>query len=127
MNPRTCFIGAALSAIAAALLAAGSVWAQAASPADSHAGHAGHGTAAPAASTAAADLADGEVRRIDREARKLTLRHGEIRSLSMPPMTMVFQVADPALLDRVKVGDKVRFRADQKDGAYRVTELQPAP
>jgi Cu(I)/Ag(I) efflux system protein CusF len=75
----------------------------------------------------ASDLADGEVRRIDRDARKITLRHGEIRNLSMPPMTMVFQVKDPALLDRVKVGDKVRFRAVQEEGAYRVTDLQAAP
>ena len=75
----------------------------------------------------AADMASGEVRRIDKAAGKLTLRHGEIKSLDMPPMTMVFQVLDPAVLDPVKVGDKVRFRADQQGGAYRVIELQLAP
>ncbi len=82
---------------------------------------------APASAASATDVASGEVRRIDREARKITLRHGEIPNLAMPPMTMVFQVTDAAFLDRVKVGDKVRFRADQQGGAYRVIELQLAP
>ena len=87
------------------------------------------GASAPATavSTAATDMASGEVRRIDKAAGKLTLRHGEIKSLDMPPMTMVFQVIDVTFLDRVKVGDKVRFRADQQGGAYRVIELQLAP
>ncbi|MEY4713076.1 MAG: hypothetical protein RIS88_2526 [Pseudomonadota bacterium] len=87
-------------------------------------------TAAPAASTpnpTAADMASGEVRRVDKAVGKLTLRHGEIKSLDMPPMTMVFQVLDATWLDRLKVGDKVRFRADQQGGAYRVIELQLAP
>lgn len=107
--------------LAAGLLAAScGAWSQATAPAD-HSAH--HG--APAA--AATDLASGEVRRIDKAAGKLTLRHGEIKSLDMPPMTMVFQVIDAAMLDRVKVGDKVRFRADQQGGTYRVIELQLAP
>ncbi len=106
----------ALAGMAACLLVSGTAWAQV--PA---------ATAATASTASIADAAEGEVRRIDREARKITLRHGDIRNLSMPPMTMVFQVAEPGLLDRVKVGDKVRFRAEQKDGAYRVTDLQPAP
>jgi len=94
--------------------------------------------AAPAASAASApvdhsshhagaDMASAEVRRIDKAAGKVTLRHGEIKSLDMPPMTMVFQVPDLTLLDRVKVGDKVRFRADLQGGTYRVIELQLAP
>jgi len=82
---------------------------------------------APAPAGAAVEFASGEVRRIDKAAGKLTLRHGEIKALDMPPMTMVFQVIDATFLDRVKVGDKVRFRADQHGGAYRVIELQPAP
>ncbi|MBL8332177.1 MAG: copper-binding protein, partial [Rubrivivax sp.] len=58
---------------------------------------------APAAATAA-DMADAEVRKVDKDASKLTLKHGEIKSLDMPPMTMVFTVRDKALLDKVKVG-----------------------
>ena len=71
-------------------------------------------------------LADGEVRRIDRAQGKVTIKHGEIRNLEMPPMTMVFRAKDPAALDRLKVGDKIRFAADQIDGAYTVTKIEPA-
>src|SRR5688500_17692007 len=64
---------------------------------------------APAADAAAAAQTDGEVRKIDIEAKKLTLKHSEIKNLGMPGMTMVFQVKDPAMLEKVKTGDKVRF------------------
>ncbi len=76
------------------------------------------------AATNAAELADGEVRKIDKGAGKLTLRHGEIKHLDMPRMTMVFQVQEPALLDKVKVGDKVRFRAEKIGAAYVVTAIE---
>ena len=73
-------------------------------------------------------MADGEVRRVDRNARKLTIRHGPIPSLEMDqPMTMVFAVSDPALLERVKPGDKIRFQAEKIGGAYTVTKIEPAP
>ncbi|MBS0436970.1 MAG: copper-binding protein [Proteobacteria bacterium] len=72
------------------------------------------------------DLTDGEVRKVDKAAGKLTLKHGEIRNLEMPPMTMIFVVKDKALLERVKTGDKVRFKAAREGGALVVTELQPA-
>ena len=87
-------------------------------------------TAAPAASGAvqksAAAMTDGEVRKVDKENKKVTLKHGEIKNLEMPGMTMVFQVKDPAMLDRVKAGDKVVFRAERANGAMVVTEMQPA-
>jgi Cu/Ag efflux protein CusF len=67
------------------------------------------------------------VRKIDKAQGKLTLRHGEIKSLDMPPMTMIFRVADPAMLDRVAVGDKVRFDAAKVDGNYTVTAITKAP
>jgi Cu/Ag efflux protein CusF len=74
------------------------------------------------------DLASGEVRRVDKVQNKITLRHGEIRSVEMPPMTMVFQVRAATLLDAVKVGDKVLFRAiKEPDGTLVVTELRLAP
>jgi Cu(I)/Ag(I) efflux system protein CusF len=70
---------------------------------------------------------DGEVRKVDKDARKITLRHGPIKSLDMPAMTMVFQVSDPALLDKVQPGDKVRFSAvDEGGGKMRLTQIQPA-
>jgi Cu/Ag efflux protein CusF len=71
-------------------------------------------------------LTDGEVRKIDKDAQKITLKHGEIRNLAMPPMTMVFQVKDPAMLERVKTGDKVRFRAEKLSGALVVTRIEAA-
>ena len=72
-----------------------------------------------------ADMTDGEVRKVDRDNKKITLKHGEIKSLQMPGMTMVFQVKDAAMLDMVKQGDKVRFKAEKAGGALVVTEIQP--
>jgi len=71
------------------------------------------------------DVVSGEVRKIDKSAKKITLRHGEMPNLEMPAMTMVFQVKDPAFLDAVKVGDKVKFKAQKIDGALVVVEIQP--
>lgn len=78
------------------------------------------------AAVASAPMAEGEVRKVDRENRKITLKHGEIKNLDMPAMTMVFQVDDAALLDKVKPGDKVRFRASHDAGRYLVTDIVPA-
>lgn len=87
---------------------------------------ASHESVAPVpgtAAAAAADFAEGEVTRVDKEAGKVTLKHGPIPSLDMPPMRMVFRVKEPAMLDAVKVGDRIRFRAEKIGGAYTVTEL----
>jgi len=73
-----------------------------------------------------APMTDGEVRKVDIEAKKITIRHGTIENLGMPPMTMVFQAGDPALLEKVKTGDKIRFRAEKTGGAYTVTQIEPA-
>jgi Cu(I)/Ag(I) efflux system periplasmic protein CusF len=75
---------------------------------------------------ASVDSVDGEVRRVDKAAGKITLRHGELKQLDMPPMTMVFEVSDKALLDSVKAGDKVKFKVISKDGKMIVTEMKPA-
>jgi Cu/Ag efflux protein CusF len=72
------------------------------------------------------DDSEGEVRKIDRDAGKITLKHGEIKPLDMPPMTMVFEVRDKALLDGLQPGDRVRFRAVHEGGKYRVTQIRPA-
>ena len=73
-------------------------------------------TGLAASALAQAPLSEGEVRKVDRATGKITLKHGEIRNLDMPPMTMVFGVKDKALLDKVKQGDKVKFAA-AKDAA----------
>jgi len=94
-------------------------------------GHGAHHPAPAAAATTAPSealpMAEAEVRRVDTAAGKISLRHGEIKNLDMPPMTMVFQVSDPAMLDKVKAGDKIRFTAAQVNGAYTVMSLEPAP
>lgn len=72
-------------------------------------------------------MSDGEVRKVDTENKKITLKHGEIKNLGMPPMTMVFQIADPALLGRVKPGDKIRFMAEKQGGSLVVTHIEAAP
>lgn len=108
--------------IAVALAGALSVQAQTTSDAGAdHAGHAAH--QAPAA--AAAPQSEGEVRKIDREQNKVTLRHGPLENLGMPAMTMVFRAADPRMLDGLKEGDKVKFRAEKVNGAFTVTAMQP--
>ncbi len=71
-------------------------------------------------------LIDGEVRKVDKDTGKITLRHGEIKKLDMPAMTMVFRVKDAAMLDKVKAGDKVKFRAEGAAGAFTVTEIEAA-
>lgn len=81
------------------------------------------GTAA-ALAQAALPMAEAEVRKIDMEARKITLRHGEIRNLGMPPMSMVFQLKDPSQLEKLQVGDKVRFTAENINGAYTVLTIE---
>ena len=81
---------------------------------------------APAATAAEGDMADGEVRKVDKEAKKVTLKHGDIKNLDMPGMTMVFQVKDPAVLDKLQAGDKVKFRAEKAGGAIMVTDIQIA-
>jgi Cu/Ag efflux protein CusF len=70
-------------------------------------------------------MAEGEVRKVDKEAGKLTLKHGPIANLDMPQMTMVFRVKDPAMLDQVKAGDKVRFAADHVGGQFTVVKIEP--
>ncbi len=83
-------------------------------------------TPATQAAQAMTEMVAGEVRKVDKDTRKITLRHGEIKQLDMPAMTMVFQVKDPAMLEKVKAGDKVMFKAEGKGGALTVTEIEPA-
>lgn len=82
-------------------------------------------TTAPAAK----EMADAEIRKFDKDAKKITLKHGPIKSLDMPGMTMVFQVRDAALLDKLAqmaVGDKIKFSTEQLQGAYVVTGAEKA-
>jgi Cu(I)/Ag(I) efflux system protein CusF len=79
-----------------------------------------------ASGQAGAHLADGEVRKVDKDAKKLTIRHGPLPQFDMPtPMTMVYQVKDAALLDQVKPGDKIRFEAEKIGGLFTVIRIDP--
>ena len=77
-------------------------------------------------STAAASMTDGEVRKIDKDTNKITIKHGEIKHLEMPGMTMVFNAKDKSLLDKVQVGDKVSFMVINEGGKMVVTAIEPA-
>jgi Cu(I)/Ag(I) efflux system protein CusF len=92
------------------------------------------GTSVPAAAidgkmdkVASADyMSDGEIRKVDKDTKKITIKHGEIKNLDMPGMTMVFQIKDSILLDKVKAGDKVKFRAEKADTGLVVTAIEMA-
>ena len=74
--------------------------------------------------TTAAEMSEGVVRKVDAEQKKITIRHGELKNLDMPPMTMVFQVADPAFVEQVNVGDEVKFVAEKREGKYTVMRIE---
>lgn len=79
------------------------------------------------AGAAARDMTDGEVRKVDKDAQKITIRHGPLPDLDMPtPMTMVYRVKDAAMLEKVKAGDKVKFRAENINGAFTLIAIEPA-
>ncbi|MES2757429.1 MAG: copper-binding protein [Pseudomonadota bacterium] len=80
----------------------------------------------PQPAVAAAPLTHAEVVKVDKEGGKISFRHGAIQNLKMPAMTMAFKVADAAMLEQVKIGDKVAFFAEKVDGAFFVTRLEPA-
>lgn len=88
--------------------------------------HSAHASATARIAQAPDSMTDGEVRKVDKDAKKITLRHGPIPNLDMPPMTMVFQAKNPALLDQVKPGDKVKFSAEKVGSQYVVTHIEHA-
>lgn len=83
-----------------------------------------HGADIVVAQANTMDLTEGVIRKVDKDTKKLTIKHGDIKNLDMPGMTMVFKVTDPTLLDKVQVGNKVRFVAAKADGALVVTAIE---
>jgi len=71
-------------------------------------------------------MTTGVVKKVDKGAGKVTIRHGPIENLGMPQMTMIFRVKDPAMLDRLKEGDKILFVAEKVDGAFTVMSFESA-
>jgi Cu/Ag efflux protein CusF len=70
------------------------------------------------------DMTQGEVRKIDKEVGKLTLKHGRIANLNMPPMTMVFRVKDKSMLNTLQEGDTILFKAVDNGGVLTITEIK---
>ena len=106
------------------LTAIGLLPAHAASSADNaHAEHPGHGAMA---ASAEGGMVDGVVKKVDKAAGKVTVSHGPLTNLNMPAMTMVFKVSNAAWLDQMKSGDKIRFMADNVNGAITVVHFEPA-
>ena len=71
-----------------------------------------------------ADRTDGEVTKVDTRRDRVTIKHGPIENLDMPAMTMVFEVADPAMMQRLTVGNAIRFKAERIEGKLTITELE---
>lgn len=84
--------------------------------------HHGHGAAHGVKTSAA--MTEGEVKKIDKTAGKITIKHGYLPRLDMAPMTMVFRVADAKMLDVVKTGDKIKFDADRVNGTLTVLNME---
>ncbi|MFN9744601.1 MAG: copper-binding protein [Betaproteobacteria bacterium] len=76
---------------------------------------------------AQAPTASGEITKLDKAGARITLKHGEIKNLDMPPMTMVFRVSDPRLLEGLTVGQRIGFTAERIDGHFTVTSVSRAP
>ena len=116
-----------LLAFAGALSLAGAASAQ---PSKSMADMPAMAEKAPAAggseTGAASDLSEGEIRKVDKDNKKLTIKHGPLKNLDMPGMTMVFGVKDDGMLDKVETGAKVRFLAEKIDGKIVVTKIEAA-
>jgi Cu(I)/Ag(I) efflux system periplasmic protein CusF len=81
----------------------------------------------PLAARAQSPLTPGEVTKLDKAGGRVTIKHAEIKHLDMPPMTMVFRVANPAMLDGLAVGSQVRFAVERINGQYTVTQISKAP
>ena len=108
------------TALLAAFAVAAAVPAFAQKSSSDHSAHHAEAQEQPAA------LSEGEVRKVDKAAKKITIKHGPLTNLDMPAMTMVFQVKDPKMLEQVKAGDKVRFTAEKIGGQYTVTRVEQA-
>lgn len=75
---------------------------------------------------ASVEMSSGEVKKIDTTTGMLTIKHGPLKNLGMPGMTMGFGVKDPAILKQLKVGDKINFVADMVNGVPTVTKVEQA-
>lgn len=104
-------------------MSAGLALAAASASAQTH-DHAQHNAKPAALQDNAGALAEGEVKMVDKNAGELTVQHGPLANLGMPGMTMAFKVQDPAMLDKVKAGAKIRLRVEYLNNTFTVTRLE---
>lgn len=83
-----------------------------------------HAQAAGPAVTASDSMSSGEVKKVDKSAGKMTIKHGPLQNIGMDAMTMVFRVKDPAMLEQVKAGDRINFVAEELNGQLMVSKLE---
>lgn len=88
--------------------------------------HAAKPGAATDAAVAGQPTSEGEIKKVDKDTGKLTVKHGPLANLDMPAMTMVFKVKDPAMMNQVKAGDKIKFTVEKINGAFIITEMKPS-
>lgn len=126
-----------LTILGAPLIATALFYSSAPAFAQSHAGHGAHSTPANAPASTSANtpanaaqsqsmLADGEVKKVDKAAGKVTVSHGPLKNLGMPAMTMVFRVKEASWLDALQAGMKIRFQAETIDGALTIVRYEAA-
>lgn len=94
------------------------------SPAWAEDAHHAHASDTTSAATGGFAANEGEIRKVDKEQGKLTIKHGPLPEVDMSGMTMVFRVKDPAMLDQVAAGDQVKLRVEKVNGILTVTQLE---
>lgn len=87
-------------------------------------GPTGNISAAPSEVRADTALSNGVVRKVDRPSGMITIEHGALENVSMPPMTMAYKAKDAAVLQQAKEGEKVKFRLENLNGTYTITTLK---
>jgi Cu/Ag efflux protein CusF len=117
----------ALATLTVGFALIGAASAQTAEPSSAPTETAAPASAAQAQSASGAEMTEGEVRKVDKDNKKITIKHGPLKSLDMPGMTMVFGVKDDTVLDKVQPGEKVQFQAEKIDGKFVVTAIEALP
>ena len=116
----------ALATLGMGFALVGTASAQTAEPSSAPTGTGAPTGAAQAQAASGTEMNEGEVRKVDKDNKKITIRHGPLKSLDMPGMTMVFGVKDDTVLDKVQAGEKVQFQAEKIDGRFVVTAIEAA-
>ena len=77
------------------------------------------------AAIAQSTMVDGQVKKVDEAAGKITIQHGALKKFDMEDgMTMVFRANDPGMLKQVKPGDRIKFEADKINGQFTVMKIE---